>query len=104
MKQKYKKKKSQKEINKENIHKGISLLSKHLLFYFYDAPNLILTDEKKLGRKAYANVTAQGEILINTDLYLSPENWAFVIAHNALHLAFGHFDEDKLPAPPARRS
>lgn len=96
-KQTKKKKKSQKEINKENINKGINLLTKHLLFYFYNEPHIVLSDAKRLGKKAYANVTSEGEILINTDLCLSPENWAFVIAHNALHLAFGHFDEDRMP-------
>ena len=28
---------------------------------------------------------------------LSPKQWAYVIAHNMLHLAFGHFDAEQMP-------
>lgn len=96
-KKNHKKKQTQKELNKENIKKGYDLLKENPLFYFYDMTLIHPTDKSQLGMKAYANVTSSGTILINTDLFLPPENWAFIIAHNMLHLAFGHFDADKMP-------
>ena len=29
---------------------------------------------------------------------LSPEQWCYVMAHNLLHLAFGHFDKASIPS------
>lgn len=89
--------KSQKDINMESIQKGFAILNKNLLFCFFNRPTFILTDKKRLGKQAFANVDSDGKIFVNSDVYLSPENWAFIFAHNALHLAFGHFDADKMP-------
>ena len=50
-----------------------------------------------LGKNAKAIVNSRGEILINEDLWLSVQEWMFVLAHCYLHLAFDHFDEDKVP-------
>ena len=49
------------------------------------------------SKKSYACVTKNGDIFVNSHVYLSAPEWAYIIAHNLLHLAFGHFDRDKMP-------
>ena len=95
MKQKHKKekKKSQIEINTENIHASIGLIHSHPLFGGCFHCNIRI-DGRNLGKGSYAIVSAKGEITLNENKYLQPKQWAYVIAHNKLHLAFGHFDAD----------
>lgn len=95
-KSKKEKKKSQKEINLENLASGISMIRQHSLFgncffirTYYDGRNP--------GSKVMATVTSDGTIALNETAALSPKQWAYVIAHNLLHIAFGHFDADKMP-------
>lgn len=45
----------------------------------------------------YAWVDGDGHLWLDHKKRLEPEQWAFVIAHCLLHLAFGHFDKEKLP-------
>lgn len=96
-KPKKEKKKSQKEINRENLEAGIAILNKHPLFgkcnFFYKR----IADQRTLGSKTFCIVNSDGEIILNEDTTLAPKQWAYVIAHNMLHLAFGHFDADKMP-------
>lgn len=49
------------------------------------------------GKKAYAVVDKYGYIYLNPNIMLPAENWAYIMAHCLLHLAFGHFDKDKMP-------
>ena len=42
-------------------------------------------------------VTKNGDIFANISAELDTYEWAYVLAHNLLHLAFGHFDKDKMP-------
>ena len=44
-----------------------------------------------------AHVYGEGTIYLNQDALLTPEQWAFTIAHCKLHLAFGHFDAERMP-------
>ncbi len=90
------KKKSQQQINYENLQAGISIIKSHSLFG--NCFRCIMeTDGKNLGRNVYATVSSKGEILLNENKFLFPKQWAYVIAHSKLHLAFGHFDADKMP-------
>lgn len=94
-KNKKEKKKSQAEINRENLQAGISIINQHPLFgycYCY-----LRNDGRNLGKNVYATVSSKGEILLNENMYLQPKQWAYVIAHAKLHLAFGHFDAEKMP-------
>lgn len=94
-KNKKEKKKSQTEINRENLQIGISIINQHPLFgygYCY-----LKNDGRNLGKNVYATVSSKGEILLNENMYLQPKQWAYVIAHAKLHLAFGHFDAEKMP-------
>lgn len=94
-KNKKEKKKSQAEINRENLQAGISYINQHPLFgYSYCH---LRNDGRNLGKNVYATVSSKGEILLNENMHLQPKQWAYVIAHAKLHLAFGHFDADKMP-------
>ena len=42
-------------------------------------------------------VTRSGNIYTKISAGLSASKWAFALAHDLLHLAFGHFDKDKMP-------
>lgn len=90
------KKKSQLQINTENIQAGMELINSHPLFGDCFHCNIRI-DIKNLGKESYAMVSSNGEITLNGNKYLQPKQWAYVIAHNKLHLAFGHFDADKMP-------
>lgn len=90
------KKKSQKQINYENLQAGIAIIDTHPLFggcfqtYVHDYG-------RNLGNESYAVVYSNGELFLNETQFLLPKQWAYVIAHSKLHLAFGHFDLDKVP-------
>lgn len=49
------------------------------------------------GKGSIACVTKKGDIFVNPKVKLDPNEWSYVLAHNLLHLAFGHFDKDKMP-------
>ena len=93
---KEKKVKERRKISRENLEKGYSLLHKHPLFgelYFA----VSIKDKSSMGKEAAAIVRKDGEIFVNEDYLLEPEQWAYAIAHCQLHLAFGHFDAEKMP-------
>lgn len=92
---KNKKKKSQAEINLENLQAGISIINQHPIFGYCNC--YLVNAGRALGKNNYATVSSKGEILLNENLYLQPKQWAYVIAHAKLHLFFGHFDAEKLP-------
>lgn len=89
-------KKSQKEINKENLLAGISLIHQHPLFGGC-TPRICPVSKSEIGSNTMAIVYSGGIIKANEDYYLSPKQWSYVLAHNILHLAFGHFDAEKMP-------
>lgn len=89
-------KKSQKEINKENLLAGISLIHQHPLFGGC-APRICPVSKSEIGSNTMAIVYSDGVIKANEDYYLSPKQWSYVLAHNILHLSFGHFDAEKMP-------
>lgn len=90
------KKKSQKEINRENLQSGIMIINQHPLFRGC-APRICLVSKSDIGTGTMCIVSSDGIIKVNIDYTLSPKQWAYVLAHNILHLAFGHFDADKMP-------
>jgi len=90
------KKKSQKEINKENLLSGISIIRMHPLFGNCGASIYTVT-KGNIGTGTICNVHSDGNIYANEDYALAPKQWSYVLAHNILHLAFGHFDAEKMP-------
>lgn len=85
-----------KNIRIEQLEEGICLYKRHPLFSRLSC-NLQLGNHETLGKGGAAAVTRNGMILLNKDLLLTPGQWAYVIAHCQLHLAFGHFDREKMP-------
>lgn len=86
-----------------DLERGLLMVSGHPLFgNLYG--NLIFKKEKQMGKYTAAYVCRNGEIYINGDFDLNPRQWAFVVAHCCLHLAFGHFDAEKIPGYEHRDS
>lgn len=50
------------------------------------------------NKESISCVTKNGDIFAKPLPYISPDEWAYIFAHNLLHLAFGHFDKDKMPS------
>lgn len=91
-----KKVEDKKDRNLKDLEKGRALCSKHPLFSRIRGRVQIDTKgsmEKKLPYLVYAD----GEIYLNPKCCLTPKQWAYGIAHCILHLAFGHFEAEKMP-------
>ncbi len=80
----------------KNLYAGFDILKEHPLFSQLDGTIEAKTSHL-CGRECIACVTKSGNIFANIDADLIPNEWAYVLAHNLLHLAFGHFDKDKMP-------
>ena len=93
--------KEKKENEKEsvrNLQLGIELLSDHNFFGSYHVP-LCHCRKAELGRKTaiVASASHRGSrqiviLKVNEDIILAPAEWAYLLAHQAMHAAFGHFD------------
>lgn len=83
-------------VKEANLNAGIAFLNRHPLFSQLHGYKEIRTG-KQLGRNCAAIVNSNGYILLNKDVLLTPAQWAYAIAHCQLHLAFGHFDAEKMP-------
>lgn len=89
-----KKKTNKLSITEENLEKGIRIVNKHKVFYWVGVG--YVRRERNMGKNAIAYVEYQ-EVHANTNYYLEPQEWAYALVHCALHMVFGHFDENKLP-------
>lgn len=96
-KKKKEEKKTQKEMNRENLQRGMQMIYGHPLFGYMCHVSKRVADRLKLGSKTYCLIQSDGILYANEDMYLTPNQWAYVIAHNVLHAAFGHFDAEKMP-------
>jgi len=91
-------KKSQQEINRENLQAGINYINfGQSSIFFGIADRIYPVPKSEIGKNTICIVSSDGYIKANEDYYLTPQQWAYVLAHNILHLAFGHFDADKMP-------
>ena len=54
-------------------------------------------DKTRMGKNTPALATATGDIWLNKDYDLRPNQWVYVIAHCMLHMIFGHFDAENMP-------
>lgn len=82
--------------SEEALERGIILHRQHPLFSRLK-DNIVKTTNEYMGKDCAALTKSDGTIYLNKDFMLSPENWAYAIAHSQLHLAFGHFDALRLP-------
>ncbi len=83
-------------VSEENLIQGIALQRSNPLFSQLGGC-MYTRSTATLGKKTAAVVTSQGGIYLNRDYRLNPMQWLNVIAHCQLHLAFGHFDAEKMP-------
>lgn len=88
------------------LHDGYPLLKELLVTQDYAT----VSDNSKMDKDCAAYVDSRfvmrhgrffmsecPQIVLNKDYLLKPEEWVFTIAHCELHLAFGHFDAEKMP-------
>lgn len=90
------KKKSQQEINRENLYAGMNYITFNSMFGG-TGHRICPVPKSEIGKNTICIVSSDGTIKANEDYYLTPQQWAYVLAHNILHLAFGHFDAEKMP-------
>ena len=80
----------------QELWRGIEQIQNHTLFG--NLPNrIILQTAQELGKDCIAVTAASGDIFLNRNYSLSAAQWAYGIAHCALHHVFGHFDLDHVP-------
>lgn len=89
---------NKKNIKEQNLDHGLAIVGKHPLFGAMGG-SIWKSDDRGIGKGNAGVVTKQGEIILNREYLLAPEQWAYVAAHCMLHLAFGHFDQDRMPGP-----
>lgn len=95
-KNKKKEKSMQTNQNEVNLQRGMALVNSHSLFGDLKSCLLPCTEEQT-GRDNSALADNMGRIFLNKQMRHTPEQWAYIIAHCQLHLAFGHFNKDNLP-------
>lgn len=95
-----KEKRSQAE---KNLEMGREIIRKNELFGAL-AAYTGEEDDQWLGKEKVCFVTSRERVCINKDLILSPRQWANTLIHCRLHLAFGHFDADKMPGYEIERT
>lgn len=83
-------------ITEKKLIEGQNLISEHSLFGYLSG-RVYLRGKEVLGKDSAAKVDRDGKIYLNNNLLLEPKQWAYVIAHCRLHLAFGHFAADMMP-------
>ncbi|MCI8530609.1 MAG: hypothetical protein HFH82_16015 [Lachnospiraceae bacterium] len=91
-----KSKKGNINVNRQSLENGIALYKSNPLFSRLQG-YLYIYDKSRMGKKSAAYVDSYGCIYLNQDVALMAAQWAYVIAHCKLHLAFGHFDGEKMP-------
>lgn len=82
--------------NEERLMAGLEKVKEHALFSRLEGW-ISVSDKQHMGKESAAYVEDGRTIYLNKDYNLSPGEWAFVIAHCKLHLAFGHFEAEKMP-------
>ncbi len=86
-----------KKPNEIQLDKGLSIVFGNDIFRNVAYPHVRVCGRDKMGKKTAALSDATGTIFVNKDISLSPQQWAYAIAHCALHNCFGHYDLDKVP-------
>lgn len=78
----------QEKLTHKNRVEGCALVARHPIFRPLYSYASISNREPRHG---WALVTSTGEVHLHQQRRGSPEEWAYVLAHNLLHLGFGHF-------------
>ncbi len=83
-------------LNEQSFNHGYETIRSHGLFGGLNG-DIYIRNNSDYDRKGPAVVDKKGHIYVNINKKLRPREWAYTIAHCLLHLAFGHFDSDKIP-------
>ena len=75
---------------------GYDQIEKHSLYGKLNG-NIYMQPKHVYGKDSMAVVDRKGNIYVNTAAQATPDEWAYVLAHCLLHLAFGHFDKEHMP-------
>ncbi|MCD7882608.1 MAG: hypothetical protein LUI87_02700 [Lachnospiraceae bacterium] len=75
---------------------GWEKLNSNALFHMLEG-EIHLTQKYVYDKQSAASVEQNGNIYVNAQCRLSPDEWVFTLAHCLLHLAFGHFDKEYIP-------
>ena len=78
------------------FYQGYSKVSGHKLLGGLSG-TVYMKPNREYGKTGVATVDKSGKIFVNPYMQKTSDEWAFIIAHCLLHLAFGHFDDDKIP-------
>lgn len=94
-----KKKQAQLDVASQNYLQAVGWLEKHPMF----APllarvHLIRQEHNLCPENGWAIVTKSGTIHVHSTRRAEVNEWVYVLAHNLLHLGFGHFVEKEQPA------
>ena len=84
-------------IEYQNLYAGYDKLSAHPLFSRLKG-DIYIKSSHLSGTGAVACVTRNGDVYANVQAKLNSDEWAYVLAHNLLHHALGHFDFDNIPS------
>ncbi|MBR1824342.1 MAG: hypothetical protein IJ779_08940 [Ruminococcus sp.] len=82
--------------NEQQLLDGMEIVNAHPLFGKLSIYKRILP-KGQMGRNVPAQVSSSGYVYLNKDCDRTPKEWAYLIAHCMLHLAFGHFDAERMP-------
>lgn len=82
--------------NEQQLLDGLEIVKAHPLFGRLSIYKRILP-KSQIGRNVPAQVSSSGYVYLNKDCDKTPKEWAYIIAHCMLHLAFGHFDAERMP-------
>lgn len=83
-------------VSEQMILQGVQIINNHPLYGCLNG-DIYMKPRHLSGKSSLAAVDRKGNIYLNCAAKALPEEWAYVIAHCLLHLAFGHFDKSNLP-------
>lgn len=78
------------------FYAGTDELEKHPLFGKLKG-SVYMRGKYLQNKGSIAAVDSGGAVYVNVHQNLEAAEWEYVVAHCLLHLAFGHFDSDKIP-------
>ncbi len=79
------------------LYAGYDKLCGHPLFARLAGEFTVGTSHMK-NKNSISVVNKEGRIYVNIHADIGSAGWEYAMAHELLHLAFGHFDKEKMPA------
>ena len=94
-----KRRQAQLDVALQNYLRAVDLLEKHPMYAPLVARVRFIRKEHNVcPEKGWAVVTKEGTIHVHPTRRAEVNEWVYVLAHNLLHLGFGHFVEKEQPA------